>query len=158
MPRPQQLKKASKIKMELAPKKAPAAVPKGKAKAPPTEAEISLGLISDLLKASATVVNQSKDFMTQLEALKTIYSESAIEMKILDPLLIALDLRGIGVAPGSSLEGTLAANQALRELWTGEVYADASEDEAVKRLTADMTRLGGVLKTKSYRSFLKDSS
>ena len=136
----------------------PTAAPKGgkaKAKAPPTEAEISLGLLRLLVKASTSVSSQAKTFMNQLEALKKIYPEGDIESKILDFITLSLDLKGVKVGEDSSLEEVLASNETLKELWTGEVYMDSSEDEAVKRLTIDFTRLGDVMKTKSYRSYLK---
>lgn len=145
--------------MEFDTKSKPA--PKGakaKAKAPPTEAELSLGMISQLVKASQSVSSQAKPFMKQLDSIKKIYSEKDIEDKILDFLTLALDLKDIKVSESSLLEEVVASNGTLKELWTGEVYMDASEDEAVKRLTVDFTKLGDVMKTKSYRSYLKVAS
>lgn len=141
--------------MESDTKTKPGARPKAKAKAPPTEAELSLSAISQLVKASASVSTQAKSFMNQLEALKKIYPEKDIEEKILDFLTLALDLRGIKIDEDSLLEVVIASNESLKELWMGEVYMDASEEAAVKRLTIDLTKLGEVMKTKSYRSYLK---
>jgi len=141
--------------MEPDTKTKPGARPKAKAKAPPTEAELSLSAISQLVKASASVSSQAKSFMNQLEALKKIYPEKDIEEKILDFLTLALDLRGVKVGEDSLLEVVIASNESLKELWMGEVYMDASEEAAVKRLTIDLTKLGEVMKTKSYRSYLK---
>jgi len=153
--KPIKLKKEPKLKMESDTKTKPGARPKAKAKAPPTEAELSLSAISQLVKASASVSSQAKSFMNQLEALKKIYPEKDIEEKILDFLTLALDLRGIKIGEDSLLEVVIASNESLKELWMGEVYMDASEEAAVKRLTIDLTKLGEVMKTKSYRSYLK---
>lgn len=126
-----------------------------KPKPPPTEAEISLDLISKLVSISKILSLNSKHFMRDIDTIKSVYSEDIIEERVLDPLAIAVELKEILIEKDDSLEKVLAGNGTLMELWTAQVYADREEDEAVKKLTEDFEALNKVMLSKSYKTFLK---
>lgn len=119
----------------------------------PTEAEVSLGLIAKLVATANKVTTNSKAFISDIDTFKSVYSEQIIEERILDPLLIAVNLKDVNL--GTSLEKALSSNEVLMELWTMQVYSDLEEDEAVKALTLEFEKLNKVFTTKSYKSFLK---
>lgn len=122
---------------------------------PPTDTEISLGLISELVKSANALVISSKSFMNEIDIHKKVYSEEIIEAKILDNLDTALSLKDLVVDKKSSVEKALASNQTLEELWTAQIYAEYEEDEAVKKLMETFKTITQVMNTKSYKKLLK---
>lgn len=126
-----------------------------KPKPPPTEAEISLDLISKLVSVSKVLTLNSKHFMRDIDTIKSVYSEDIIEVRVLDPLAIAVELKEILFEKDDSLEKVLSGSGTLMELWTSQVYADLEEDEAVKKLTEDFEALNKIMLSKSYKTFLK---
>lgn len=123
-------------------------------KPPPTEAEISLDLIKKLVDVSQKISSKATGFLDQVPALQKIYDEEAIEKKLVDPIGVAADLKDLVISNGS-LEETIASNDTLKELWTGEIYVDFEEDHALKKLTEDLSEVLQVITTKSYKTYLK---
>ena len=136
--------------MEMPPKK------NTKTTEPPSEAEISIGLIKRLLTVSKELAKLGHGFLDEVPNLEKIYSDEAITRKLLDPLEVAAELKNVKVEPKETLEGLIAGSETLQELWKGEMYMDHSEDEAVKFLTQELETTYKAIKTKSYKTFLKD--
>ena len=133
-----------------------------KSKAPPpplTEAEISLSLIEVMVTKAKTLAALGPSLLDQVNSLKVLYKEDAIIRLLLDPLDIAVDLsKGISLPlpKSSSLETVVASDDSLKSVWLGEVYADETEDQAVIKLTNEFTKMIEVIKTKSFKSYLKE--
>lgn len=133
-----------------------------KSKAPPpplTEAEISLSLIEVMVTKAKALAALGPSLLDQVNSLKVLYKEDAIVRLLLDPLDIAIDLsKGISLPlpKASSLETVVASDDSLKSVWLGEVYADESEDQAVVKLTNEFTKMIEVIKTKSFKSYLKE--
>lgn len=126
---------------------------------PPTEAEISLSLIQKLVTNAKTLAALGPSLLDQVNSLKVLYKEDAIIRLLLDPLDIAIDLsKGISLPlpKTATLEEVVASDDSLKSVWLGEVYADESEDQAISKLTNEFTKIIEVIKTKSFKSYLKE--
>jgi len=136
--------------MEMPPKK------NTKTSEPLSEAEISIGLIKKLLDVSKELAKSGYSFLDEVPNLEKIYSGEAITRKLLDPLEVAAELKDVKVEPKDTLEGLIAGSDTLQQLWKGEMYMDHSEDEAIKILTRELEATLRAIKTKSYKTYLKD--
>lgn len=131
---------------------------KAKPVVPPTESEISLTSIAALVGISQSLSRIAAPFLDTVGALAEIYSEEAIDRLIIEPLTVASEINKIKIAKNQTLEEVVASNPTLKDLWLGEIYADSSEDQAVERLTTDLKKLMEAIKTKSFKTYLKDRS
>lgn len=125
-----------------------------KVEKPKTEEELLIEKIKVLVDEAKKIGLRVKEIVRLSPSLRDLYGEEPVADRLLNIVDLALDFEDTKIYPTST--ETIANNSSLKELWSGEYFSDASNEEAIEKLTLKFKEVALVVETGSYKKFFTE--
>lgn len=140
-------------KSKTSTKSTPSKNPK-KAERPKTEDELLIEKIKVLVEEAKKIGFRVKEIVRLSPSLRDLYGEEPVADRLLNIVDLALDFEDTKIYPTST--ETIANNPSLKELWSGEYFSDAANEEAIEKLTLKFKEVALVVEAGSYKKFFTE--